>query len=188
PPSRCPRRCSSSTSCRATSWARWKRTSSARSIATSSARGVSNGAKAMATGDRRAEQRWLSALPLPGWNGFLTSLADAGREVWRGRRQSPRGGAGAAMRLCHELLSTAGEASGMAIAREILDLYEAMGEAEKQGFRAALVVELGVDAGEIERAARRFATAPDPGNLAALGRAVEPRRQVLFRRLNTAPG
>ena len=142
----------------------------------------------MATGGRRAEQRWLSALPLPGLNGFLTSLADAGREVWRGRRQPGRGGAGAAVRLCHELLSTAGEASGMAIAREILDLYEAMGETEKQGFRAALVAELGVDAGEIDRAARRFASAPDPASLAALGRAVEPRRQALFRRLNTAPG
>src|SRR5438046_1858454 len=45
-----------------------------------------------------------------------------------------------------------------------------------------------VDAGEIERAARRFASAPDPASLAALGRAVEPRRQALFRRLNTAPG
>src|SRR5262249_56620242 len=102
-------------------------------------------------GDGRADRRWLSARAWRGLNGFLPSLADAGREVWRGRRHAARGGAGAAMRLCHELLSTAGEASGMAIAREILDLYEAMGEAEKRGFFGALVAELGVDAEEIER-------------------------------------
>jgi len=60
--------------------------------------------------------------------------------------------------------------------REILDLYEAMGEAEKQGFRAALVAELGVDAGRSSAppALRGRAGSRQPGGARPRGRAAPP--------------
>ena len=61
-----------------------------------------------------------------------TSIADAGRELVRtrlyGRRRPP------IRDLCRDLLSTKGEASGAALARELVEAYRAMSEPERLAF------------------------------------------------------
>jgi malonyl-CoA decarboxylase len=135
------------------------------------------------------EQRWRRALAIPGSSfGFLISLADAGRDFLRGGRRSAGRRVRPLAELCGELLSTAGEASGMAIARDILDRYEGLDAAGRREFFLLLADAFNADPAAALQAAERFATTPDPASLAALSRAVEPPRQELIRRLNTAPG
>ncbi|MFO1060848.1 MAG: malonyl-CoA decarboxylase [Dongiaceae bacterium] len=140
------------------------------------------------TGPAPGEQRWRRALAIPGSFSFLISLADAGRDFLRGGRRAAGTRARPLAELCRALLSTAGEASGMAIARDILDRYEALDAAGRLDFFRMLAEAFNADAAAALEAAERFARSGDPASLAALSRAVEPPRQELIRRLNTAPG
>lgn len=91
-------------------------------------------------------------------------------------------------RLCRQLLSSRGEASGVAIAREVLDLYARTSSTERAGFFHMLAREFGPDLGTILTAFAACKDKPSPATLRDLSRAVEPPRQELFRRLNLAPG
>ena len=120
-------------------------------------------------------------------NQVLNSVADAGRELLR--RGSPAGrlrerSPGA---LCDALLSTRGEASGTALARDVADAYRAMSGAEKHAFFTTLAADYGPDPAAIHAAGDRYKAAPGSDTLMALTAAVEPPRQELFRRINMAP-
>ena len=121
-------------------------------------------------------------------NQVLNSVADAGRELLRR-------GAPAAARLhprspgvlCEALLSTRGEASGTALARDVADTYRAMNAAEKHAFFATLAADYGPDPAAIHAAGDDYRAAPGFDTLMALSAAVEAPRQELFRRINMAP-
>ena len=120
-------------------------------------------------------------------NQVLNSVADAGRELLR--RGSPAGrlrerSPGA---LCDALLSTRGEASGTALARDVADAYRAMSGAEKHAFFTTLAADYGPDPAAIHAAGDRYKAAPGSDTLMALTAAIEPPRQELFRRINMAP-
>ena len=120
-------------------------------------------------------------------NQVLNSVADAGRELLRrgppaGRLRERSPGA-----LCEALLSTRGEASGTALARDVADAYRAMSAAEKHAFFATLAADYGPDPAAIHAAGDRYKEAPGCDTLTALSAAVEPPRQELFRRINMAP-
>ena len=120
-------------------------------------------------------------------NQVLNSVADAGRELLR--RGSPAGrlrerSPGA---LCDALLSTRGEASGTALARDVADAYRAMSGVEKHAFFTTLAADYGPDPAAIHAAGDRYKAAPGSDTLMALTAAVEPPRQELFRRINMAP-
>ena len=120
-------------------------------------------------------------------NQVLNSVADAGRELLRrgppaGRLRERSPGA-----LCEALLSTRGEASGTALARDVADAYRAMSAAEKHAFFATLAADYGPDPAAIHAASDRYKEAPGCDTLTALTAAVEPPRQELFRRINMAP-
>ena len=89
--------------------------------------------------------------------------------------------------LCHHLLSERGEASQTVLAQEIIKAYNAMNSGERRNFFAMLCREFGPDEAAIVRAATAYKRTPDAANLAALSTAVEPPRQELLRRINTAP-
>ena len=99
---------------------------------------------------------------------------------------SPADGGIAFGELARALLSSRGEASGVAIAQDILALYDASGEAEKQAIFRLLAREFGPDRNAIQQAWMRY-DADGDGVLPALANAVEAPRQELFRRLNLAP-
>ena len=117
-------------------------------------------------------------------NHLWTSIADAGRELLRGRLGSRRRGIEA---LCRDLLSTKGEASGAAIAREVVETLRAMPESERLEFFLLLARGFAVDHERLLAAAGAYEQEPGLETLLALRRATEAPRLELFRRMNMAP-
>ena len=93
-----------------------------------------------------------------------------------------------AVTLCRALLSQRGEASGAAIAREVLASYNALQGRALEAFFDALAREFSPDPKEVERAAEAYRMEPTQTELVRLMKVVEPSRQELFRRLNLASG
>jgi malonyl-CoA decarboxylase len=89
--------------------------------------------------------------------------------------------------LCRHLLSERGEASQTALAQEIINTYRAMDASQRLEFFEMLCAEFSPDPAAILRAAADYESKPDARNLARLSAAVEPPRQELIRRINTAP-
>ena len=115
-----------------------------------------------------------------------TSIADAGRDLVRNRlygRRRPQ-----VRDLCRDLLSNRGEASGAALARELVDAYRAMHATERLAFLTMLASEFGHDQERITAAIDAYRTRPTASAAHALRRACEAPRQELFRRMNIAPG
>jgi malonyl-CoA decarboxylase len=91
--------------------------------------------------------------------------------------------------LCDTLLSLRGEASGTAMADQILAAWQALEPDQRRAFLIALAERFGPDQGRLDAAVRAYKDRP--GDLAAmteLHEAAEPRRQELIRRINLAPG
>jgi len=90
--------------------------------------------------------------------------------------------------LCHELMSSKGEASGVALAHQILHLYAEMDDPARHDFFCHMAAGFNPDPAEVMQTARAYAEDTSPEALANLFDAVEPPRQELLRRLNMAPG
>jgi malonyl-CoA decarboxylase len=90
--------------------------------------------------------------------------------------------------MANSLLSLRGEASGVALARQLLDEYLEASEAEKLAFLLELAREFGPDLQALERAVSGWTKKPTPANALVLQQAAESRRQELIRRMNQAPG
>jgi len=88
--------------------------------------------------------------------------------------------------LCHHLLSERGEASQTVLAQEIIKAYNVMASAERRNFFEMLCRKFGPDETAVLNAAAAYKRMPDAANFAALSAAVEPPRQELLRRINTA--
>lgn len=85
------------------------------------------------------------------------------------------------------LLSGRGEASGVAIATDLLELYQAADDAQKLAFFTHLAQEFNPNPAILNASWERYRT-QGVSALPALAKAVESPRQELFRRLNLAPG
>ncbi|HEX7581048.1 MAG TPA: malonyl-CoA decarboxylase, partial [Thermoanaerobaculia bacterium] len=90
--------------------------------------------------------------------------------------------------LASALLTGRGEASGMAMARHLLERYRGLSPEQRLDFLLMLAERFGPDHARLERAIAAYQSGPDPRAALALHNAAEPRRQELFRRLNRAPG
>jgi malonyl-CoA decarboxylase len=90
--------------------------------------------------------------------------------------------------LAEHLLSGRGEASGVALAREILGRYAELTTGPRIAFFEALAQRFGPDNARLESAIAAWKENPSDATAAAVHAASEPRRQELFRRLNLAPG
>jgi malonyl-CoA decarboxylase len=86
------------------------------------------------------------------------------------------------------LLSSRGEASGVALARRILDRYKESSGEEKDAIFRFLASEFVPNAGGIEKAAKAYLQDPSQQALDRLAQSVEPPRLEILRRLNLAPG
>lgn len=89
--------------------------------------------------------------------------------------------------LCEELLSGRGEASGAALAREILNMYGALTTGPRIAFFEALETRFGPDPARVARAVEKYSADPNDAAMLELHRSTEPRRLELLRRLNLAP-
>lgn len=90
--------------------------------------------------------------------------------------------------LCEALLSSRGEASGTAMASQILQSWQALPPDERGAFLIALAERFGPDRVRLDAAIRAYQAQPDAQTMTALHEAAEPRRQELIRRINLAPG
>jgi len=123
------------------------------------------------------------------FSGLLASISERGRNLLRRGSWSsaaPLDASGVAT-LCEALLSGRGEASGTVLARDVLDAYRSLDEANRIDFFDTLARTFGPDRDKVEEAIEQWrnGTGGAGGNLHF---ASEPRRQELFRRLNRAPG
>jgi acyl-CoA synthetase (AMP-forming)/AMP-acid ligase II len=90
--------------------------------------------------------------------------------------------------LCEHLLSGRGEASGVALAAEIIEAYRALKTGERVAFFEALAHRFGPDRERLKRAAGNYLRNGSEDAEAELHDASEPRRQEIVRRLNLANG
>ena len=118
---------------------------------------------------------------------MLQSIADRGRALIQ-RREPARERSAGLVETCEALLSGRGEASGVALAGDILARYSALTIGPRVAFFEALETTFGYDRPHIDAAIAAWRESPTPANAAELHRASEPRRLELFRRLNLAPG
>jgi malonyl-CoA decarboxylase len=119
---------------------------------------------------------------------MLQSIADRGRAFLRERREPARDRSADLIELCEALLSGRGEASGVALANEILADYAELTVGPRIAFFEALARIFGHDRARIDAAVAAWRQSPSAATAAELHRASEPRRLELFRRLNLAPG
>ena len=90
--------------------------------------------------------------------------------------------------LIADLLSNAGEVSGLTSARELLDRFAAKDAAGKIAFFAYLAEKLDIDPEAVRGALDAYEVEPGPKTYRAFLEAAEPPRQELVRRLNRVPG
>jgi malonyl-CoA decarboxylase len=123
------------------------------------------------------------------FSDLLTSISERGRSLLRRAGSSDhREDASELIELCEALLSGRGEASGTAMAREVLDRYHHLDEAGRLSFFATLARAYGPDREKLAQAIEAWRAQPNDDDASDLHFASEPRRQELFRRLNRAPG
>lgn len=120
---------------------------------------------------------------------LLQTISDRGRALLdRGRRGDASARSENLADLCEHLLSGRGEASGVAMAREILGRYSELTIGPRIAFFEALTQRFGTDPARMEQAIAAWRAKPSDDTAAQVHTASEPRRQELFRRLNLAPG
>jgi malonyl-CoA decarboxylase len=120
---------------------------------------------------------------------LLASISERGRTLLRrASTAEDRHDASGLIDLCEALLSGRGEASGTAMAREVLDRYQDLDETGRRCFFADLARNFGPDREKLAQAIEAYRAQPNDADASDLHFASEPRRQELIRRLNRAPG
>ena len=121
---------------------------------------------------------------------MLNSITERGRALLdraRDRRGSAEARSETLAELCEELLTGRGEASGTALASEILAKYSELTIGPRIAFFEALATRFGPDRPRLDAAIAAWQAAPSDKTAAEVHSAAEPRRQELLRRLNLAP-
>lgn len=90
--------------------------------------------------------------------------------------------------LARALMSGRGEASGVAIARQLLNELKKTSADERRAFYRYLADELQPNPAEVARAAEAYLSTPSEATLTQLQKISESPRREFFRRLNLAPG
>jgi malonyl-CoA decarboxylase len=118
---------------------------------------------------------------------LLTTVAEQGRQLlqWSGRSWDASEDIA---ELAEALVSVRGEASGVAIADQILRLYQGLSSEQKRTFFQFLAHSLQPREEKVREAASAYLEQPSQEALSRLQAAVESPRQEFFRRLNLAPG
>jgi malonyl-CoA decarboxylase len=124
------------------------------------------------------------------FSDLLSTISERGRSFIERREPRAPGEQKYAWLLerAEQLLSRRGEASGTAIASEILTAYGGLTSGPKIALFEALAHHFGPDPKRLEAAVAAYQAAPGEVTAQELHLAAEPRRQELFRRLNLAPG
>ena len=119
---------------------------------------------------------------------LLQTISDRGRDlIGIGRGDlAARANAIELIKLCEDLISRRGEASGVALARLILERYASLARAERLTFLQGIATEFAADHEAVDEAIAAYRADPTRAALGLLHEAAEPRSQELIRRLNLA--
>ena len=140
------------------------------------------------SGENQSPIDTRSELSTSGFSGLLASVINAGRDILSRRRQATaQAPSEDLLTKCRQLLHHRGEASGLALACEVMADYQALDLPNKIIFFEALARDFGSDSDAILAAADRYKADPSSQNLADLSRVTEASRVKLFRRMNMAP-
>ena len=117
-------------------------------------------------------------------------LSTLTRRDLRLRRRRAAGAAGVEglVAECDRLLASDGEASSIAHAHAVFDLYRRLPAAQREAFFETLLQRYGPDPAAIDAAYEAYRRARSPETAQALFEACEPPRQELLRRLNLPAG
>jgi len=119
---------------------------------------------------------------------FLSSIALRGRAIIGlrpiSRQETSSEGI---VELCRNLLTSRGDASGIALSNEALSAYEYLDNSGKLAFFNALYEDFTADPERTRQAASAYLADPSQTNLSSLSAAAEPSRRRLIIRLNQAP-
>src|SRR3954466_12758822 len=111
------------------------------------------------------------------FGGLLQTITERGRLLLkRDRRDDLAAPSESLIDLCEHLLSRRGEASGVALAADILEQYAALTTGPRIAFFEALATRFGPDRGRLEAAIAAWQNAPTDAAIAELHAASEPRR------------
>lgn len=119
---------------------------------------------------------------------LLNTVADTSRTFLPRRLFSESEGQRGLQALVDALMSGQGEASGMAIAHQLLRHYDELAPDMRLVFFRYLVNVLKPDADAVQLAAAAYAKEPSEAALVTLQDVIESPKQEFFRRLNMAPG
>ncbi len=124
------------------------------------------------------------------FSDLLATISERGRTLLRRAAPSDDDGQDASdlVELCEALLSGRGEATGTAMARDVLDRYHDLDTAGRVSFFEAIARDFGPDREKLSQAIENWRNQPNDSDASDLHFASEPRRQELIRRLNRAPG
>src|SRR5438093_6897075 len=119
---------------------------------------------------------------------MLATITERGRALLdRARREPAAARSESLVELCEELLSVRGEASGVALAGEILAKFSELTIGPRIAFFEALANRFGPERARLDAAIAAWQASPSDKTAADVHAAAEPRRQELLRRLNLAP-
>ncbi|MGE3871990.1 MAG: malonyl-CoA decarboxylase [Parvibaculaceae bacterium] len=122
------------------------------------------------------------------WSDLLAKIGERGRQLL-GR--PPANGAASPARineLAASLISTKGEASGVALARAMVEQWRSMDGSARSAWFDILAEQFGPDKEELAAAVEAWQAGPTPEAAQRLHDAAESLRQELLRRINLAPG
>ena len=124
------------------------------------------------------------------FSDLLSSISERGRGLIGLSRGDEHARASVAdiVKLSRELISRRGEASGVALARIILDRYASLPQKDRFAFLIHVAGDFGSDEAAIEHAIDSYRKTPSRAAAHALHEAAEPKSQELIRRLNLANG
>src|SRR5947209_5491767 len=118
----------------------------------------------------------------PFFSDLLASISERGRTLLRRvGSPGPKPDGTELVALCEALLTGRGEASGTAIAREVLDRYHHLDDRGRLAFFESLTRDFGPDRERLARAIERWSAQTSDQDGADLHFASEPRRQELVR-------
>jgi malonyl-CoA decarboxylase len=121
--------------------------------------------------------------------GLLGSVINAGKDILARRREAvAQAASGDLLAKCRQLLHHRGEASGLALACEVIADYQALDETNQLLFFQSLAQDFDVVSTDIISAAEQYKALPSSAHLSALTKLAEAPRVKLFRRMNMAPG
>lgn len=122
----------------------------------------------------------------------MTLLADLLSTVFerRYRRETPEAAADGRplTEMATSLVGSAGETSGLALAREILSRFAELEDAEKLTFFRDIATTMNIDPEVVRTTLDEYERSPSKATYRAFTEAAEPARQEMIRRLNRFPG